>query len=254
MKNNIAIGVTKTDPSRVFVTVRDLSYGQLIGVANDISGRFVNSFNSSLGNINGRLTLDNSGQLLNTFDSSRNSQPWTFTPISVSDLSNYNIMKNNIGFIVTKSTPELSGTIVDTDISFGDNITSSIITATYRNPFTKVIIPGTRTWDLSGIPPVAFGANRDFSANSGPAPWTVATFRPSNLTDISNHNNVSLGTLSVYIKATQPRDMSYVQSNTAIATASSSNLPRFGGLFESNSYDAGGLPLTYKIREIRKVV
>jgi hypothetical protein len=163
-------------------------------------------------------------------------------------------MKNTIGFNVTKTTPEISGNISDTDISFGDNISNSIITAIYRNPYTKMPITGTQTWDISGIPPVSFGANKDFSSNTG-IPQTIGTFRPVNLLDISNHNNVSFGPLSVYIKATTPKNMSYnngLQLTTTIGTSGSSNTPKFNNQEYGASYDYGGMPLTYKIRAINK--
>jgi alpha-tubulin suppressor-like RCC1 family protein len=252
----------------------DISYGAPINFT--ISSLFDNGNNTDLsfvitpshssltiisGTRTGDIALNVFGQQTNLLDASTNR--YTFN-IRASSLSRQDLSANtSISIKVDKMNPSVDNSgVTVTDLSFGFNLGSSIINGTYVNtnrfvtvnPDTYLIVPGTISWDTpSATPDASFNANQFFqratAIGGGNTITTRAKFYPTNTT---NYNTVDISSsgLRVFIKPIKPTGITYNNNLTKNINVGNTGTQ---ALAFDNPYSYGGLPLTYKIREIRKI-
>jgi alpha-tubulin suppressor-like RCC1 family protein len=172
MTGSVSITVTKTTPDvSGSLLANSISYGQFLSV----SGTFKNSNDSSV--VSGSLVLDATSSRPPVGTSSYN---WTFTP---TDSTNYNVQTGTVSITVTKTTPDVSGSVSATSISVGQALSDSTLSGSFKNSNNGSEVTGNLVFDSPSSTP---------SVGTSSHNWT---FTP---TDLSNYN-VQTGSVDVTV-------------------------------------------------------
>jgi predicted heme/steroid binding protein len=201
------------------LTATSITYGRTLSFAT-ISGSMKNAFDNSGVAGSFAYTLPSIVPSAGTA-----SYAWTFTPTVT---ANYNNVSGTIEVTVNQKTPDVSGTITGSAISFGQTLTSSTISGAMRNSLNSAAVPGTFAFTTPSTKPSATGSQS----------WT---FTP---TDSTNYTTTT-GTISVTVSKTTPCGSSISVSATGISfgqTLASSTISYTGDFI--NTFDSATIPGT----------
>jgi hypothetical protein len=176
ISGSVSVTVNKKSPDvSNAVNATTIEYGQSIDDAT-LSGAFYNSYNDAT--VNGSFAFDLSSSRPSAGNHSYN---WTFRPVAG---ANYNEVTGPVSITVNKSTPDISGSVsLLNNITYGQLLSSSSISGSFKNRHDNTTVPGTIIFDLSSSVP---------SAGTSTYSWT---FIPNNR---NNYNDAS-GSISVAV-------------------------------------------------------
>jgi alpha-tubulin suppressor-like RCC1 family protein len=210
---SVSITLSKTTPcgSSITVSATDISFGQTLASSLiSYTGNFINQYD--LATIPGTIAFTSPSTRPSSVGTA--SYGWTFTPTNT---TNYNTRTGTISVNVIKTTPDVSGSLTASTITYGQALSSANIVGSMRNQYNLSSVIGNFSYDLSSSVP---------SAGTTSYAWT---FTP---TSTSNYNNAT-GNINVTVSKKTP-DISNSVTATDIYYGQTVGTSDLSGTFRNN--------------------